>query len=459
MDRRRFMQYSAAALAAGGLGAPMWPRNARGAQTGALPGGDKPNIVLIFVDDLGYGELGCQGNTDIPTPRIDELAAGGVRFTQGYVTAPVCSPSRAGLLTGRYQQRFGHEFNPGKADRESGQFGLPLDQVTFADHLKALGYATGVVGKWHLGNEEEYFPTRRGFDEFFGFLSGANDYFHKKKRRKGKPIMRGEDEVIEKEYLTDAFAREAESFIDRHAGSPFLLYLSLNAVHKPLQADQARLDKFAHIQNEKRRKFAAMTDAMDQCTGRVLDRLRALGLEDNTLVAFISDNGGPTTKTTSGNGPLNGFKGQVLEGGIRIPFMMKWPGVLPSGDVYETPVSTLDMLPTMLDAAGRGEPPGIDGVSLLPFLTGERKGAPHPNLFWRIGAQHAVRAGDWKLVQLKKGGPKLFDLFTDVGETNDLAASRPDKLKELKALFDDWNASNVDALWWPNTKKRKNNGW
>jgi len=407
----------------------------------------KPGIVLIVADDLGYGELGIQGCRDIPTPNIDSIARDGVRFTDGYVSCPVCSPTRAGLMTGRYQQRFGHEFNPGPAAAADDAFGLAADERTLAERLKQIGYATGIVGKWHLGYRPDSHPMERGFDEFFGFLAGAHAYLPQRRTGDGA-ILRGTETVQEQEYLTDAFAREAAAFIEKHRSGPFFLYLPFNAVHAPLQAIRKYSDRFADIKDEKRRTFAAMQSAMDDAVGVVLAKLREHDLERDTLVLFISDNGGPTPQTSSGNGPLRGTKGQVLEGGIRVPFMMRWPGMIRPGSVVQAPVIALDIHPTVLGAAGwrgRAEKP-LDGIDLMPFLTGRARRQPHNQLFWRFGAQSAARVGNWKLVN-QGAGPAVYDLATDVHEDHDLSAERPDKLRELQAAYDRWNRQLLPPKW------------
>ncbi len=414
----------------------------------------KPNIVLIVADDLGYAELGIQGNKDIPTPNIDSIARAGVRFTNGYVSCPVCSPTRAGMATGRYQQRFGHEFNPGPAAAADDQFGLPLTETTLAARLKAEGYATGMFGKWHLGYRPEYHPQKRGFDEFFGFLGGAHSYVDALGDR-ANPIMRGTQPVDEKEYTTNAFAREALSFIDRHQREPFFLYLPFNAVHAPLQGLQSYLARFSNIQDERRRTFAAMHACMDDAVGRVLKMLRDTKQEENTLIFFISDNGGPTLSTTSGNLPLRGFKGQVLEGGIRVPFMAQWKGRIPAGKVYDLPVISLDIHPTAVAAAGGKIPPGakLDGVDLLPYLTGKNPAPPHAKLYWRFGQQWAIRSGDWKLLHMSEEQPELYDLAHDIGEKTNLASAKPEKAKELEAAYGDWNRQMIAPLWTSNRRK------
>jgi arylsulfatase A-like enzyme len=408
----------------------------------------KPNILVFLADDLGYGELGVQGYTqDIPTPHIDSIAKNGVRFTQGYVSCPFCAPTRAGLMTGRYQQRSGFETNPGAGTGEAN-FGLARSETTLAERLKSFGLATGMVGKWHLGFKPEMQPPARGFDEFFGFLHGAHLYLPGQGRGN---LMRGTQGIEEPEYLTDAFAREAVAFITKHKAEPWFLYLPFNAVHSPLQAAKKYEDRFAHIADPKRRTFAGMTSAMDDAVGRVLATLRAHGLEERTLIFFFSDNGGPTAQTTSGNGPLRGFKVQMWEGGVRIPFLMQWKGRLPAGSIYEHPVTALDIHPTAVAAIGETVLPAwkLDGVNLLPFLTGENRGKPHETLYWRAMEKHAIRHGDWKLVVGERDTPRpaLFNLATDLGEKNDLATKEPAKLAELTALWEAWSKQMQAPLW------------
>ncbi len=425
------------------------------AALGALPaaGAQKPNILLIVGDDMGYGDVGFHGCKDIPTPHLDGLAAAGVRFTNGYVSGPYCSPTRAGLQTGRYQQRFGYEFNPG---RETN--GLPATETTLAERLKAAGYATGLVGKWHLGATPAMHPQRRGYDEFFGFLGGAHSYVDP------KGVMRGSEPVKEMDYTTDAFGREAQAFIDRHQGGPWFLYLAFNAVHTPMQATDGRLAKFEGVAPRKRRTYAAMMSAMDDAVGGVLRKLAETGQTENTLVMFISDNGGPTLPGTTTNGsrntPLRGSKRTTLEGGIRVPFLVSWKGRVKPG-LFEAPVIQLDLAATALAAAGVEVKPEwkLDGADLLPYLKGERSGAPHDALYWRMGQQMAVRIGDYKLVRYDRNADtrsgraepvtaaRLYNLAKDVGETNDLAATEADKAKELQARWDAWNATLAKPLW------------
>lgn len=411
--------------------------------------GTRPNIIIVVADDLGYGEVGEQP-TDVPTPHIDSIGKAGVRFTNGYVSCPVCSPTRAGLITGRYQQRFGHEMNPGPADNSDPQFGLPLTEKTLPNYLKELGYATGMVGKWHLGYRPELHPLKRGFDEFFGFLGGAHSYLDARADN-ANLILKGTQPVDEKEYLTDAFTREAVAFIERRAASPFFLYLTYNAVHGPMHASDKRVARFAHVADEKRRTFATMMSALDDGVGQVLGMLRKKSIEENTLIFFISDNGGPTPVNTARNTPLRGFKGQVYEGGIRVPFSAQWKAKLPRGVVYDQPVIALDILPTAVAAAGGKAAANVDGVDLTPYLTGKSKEPPHAALFWRFGQQNAVRQGDWKLLHTGDGAPQLYNLRHDVAESKDLAGSEPERVRELQSAYNAWNSQLTPPKW--NTRR------
>lgn len=408
--------------------------------------GARPNVVLIVADDLGYGELSVQGSKDVMTPNIDSIAKNGVRFTDGYVTCPICSPTRAGMITGRYQNRFGHEFNPGLPGTESEKFGLPLSEKTLPQRMKELGYVTGMFGKWHLGVKDGYMPTDRGFDEFFGFLAGGHSYVNAKQDPLN-PILRGKEPVAEMSYTTEAFSKEACDFIERHKAKPFFLYVPFNAVHAPMDALEKYLAPFASIQDEKRRKFAAMLSALDEAVGDILQKLRDTEVYDNTLVIFISDNGGPTEQTTSKNDPLRGFKSQLLEGGIRVPYMMQWPGRIPAGKTYSEPVNSLDILPTIIAAVGgtTGDDP-IEGVNLVPYVSGDKAGVPHEALYWRLGENWAIRKGQYKLVTIDRK-TSLYDLSKDIHEDHDLSAEMPEKVAELKADWDNWNAKNIAPLW------------
>jgi arylsulfatase A-like enzyme len=408
----------------------------------------KPNIVVIVSDDQGYNDLGVQGSRDIPTPSIDALARGGVRFTSGYVSGPYCSPTRAGLMTGRYQQRYGHEFNLGPPSTATLELGLPLTETTLPQRLQQAGYATGLVGKWHLGHAPKFHPMRRGFDEFYGFLGGLHSYADARADA-ANPILRGRQVVDEKEYLTDAIGREAVAYIEQHQRSPFFLYVAFNAVHVPMQAPPKYRDRFASIEDERRRMYAAMTSALDDNVGRILAKLREAGLEKNTLVFYLSDNGGDRGNA-SNNSPLRGRKAQTLEGGIRVPYFLKWPARLRAGRTYDQPVIQLDIAATALAAAGvkLAADARLDGVDLLPYLTGQKSEPPHDVLYWRLGPQMAIRQGDWKLVRYTGSREtELYNLADDIGERNNLAQSWPERRRELQDQWEAWNAQLATPRW------------
>ncbi len=421
---------------------------------GMVGGQRPPSFVLIVADDLGYADVGFHGCRDIPTPNLDRLAASGVRCSHGYVSHSFCSPTRAGLLTGRYQQRFGHEMNPPYAP-DNPAIGLPTNEVTIAAILRARGYVSGLVGKWHLGAAPPFHPLARGFDEVFGFLGGGHHYFPEKwtgETEYTTPLIRNRQPVEEREYLTRALGREAAAFVERHRARPFFLYLAFNAPHTPMQAPAEVEERFRAISNPTRRTYAAMVAVMDEQIGRVLDALRRSGIESNTLVMFLSDNGGPTGVNASSNEPFRGAKGQVYEGGIRVPFVLAWPGRLPAGVVYEHPVSSLDLAPTMAALAGATMPTGrpMDGVNLMPYLLGERTDPPHAVLFWRQQGSRpwAIRAGPLKLLaSVGQGEPELYDLAADLGERRDLAAERPADVHALRAQWEAWNAQLVPPKW------------
>ena len=462
----------------------------------ALSAAEQPNIVLLLADDLGYGELGCQGNREIPTPHIDSLASSGVRFTDGYVTAAFCSASRAGLMTGRYQTRFGHEFNPTGHRNEDPAAGLPAGQKTIADQLQAVGYTTALFGKWHLGGTAAYHPHRRGFDEFFGFMHeghyfvappyrGVTTMLRRRALPGGQtgrwfsrnekliytdhmgsnepdydadnPILRGGQPVEEKEYLTDALTREAVDFINRASDRPFFLYLAYNAVHSPLQGADRYMKKFDHVEDIHRRIFAAMLANLDDSVGEVIAALEQNELTENTIIVFLSDNGGPTRELTSSNLPLRGGKGQMYEGGIRVPFMVQWKGTIAAGQLYRQPVLSTDLMATFSALADAPLPrTKLDSVDLLPYIQGDRNGAPHDYLFWRTGSKRALREGDWKalLEPGRRGSPdwQLYNLKNDLSESNDLAKTSPDI---LQSLTDKWNAVNgemIDPIYDPRKK-------
>lgn len=410
----------------------------------------KPNVVIIVADDLGWADVGVhQQSKDVKTPNIDALAAAGVRFTNGYVSGPVCSPTRAGMLTGRYQQRFGFEQNP-LGPQEEIDFGLPLDEVTLPQQLKKAGYVTGMVGKWHLGTRAEMRPPKRGFDEFFGFLGGAHRYVNNDAPAHDdqNAIRRGDEPVGEKAYLTDAFTREAVSFIQRHKDQPFFLYLPYNAPHSPMQAPEKYLSRFAEVKDENRRAFLAMLSALDDGVGEIVKTLREQKLDENTLVIFFSDNGGPPGNTSL-NTPFRGTKGSTFEGGVRVPFMMRWKGKLPEGKVEDRMIVQLDLFPTILAAAGAELPQGkkLDGKDLVPYLTGKEQGTVHEALFWRFGPRRGMRAGDWKLQWNGEDPAALYNLADDPGESKNLAGAKPEVVEKLMGQYKDWDAELMDPRW------------
>ena len=465
-----------------------------------------PNVIIILADDLGYGDIGANGSTLISTPHIDELAVNGIRLTDGYASAAVCSPMRAGLYTGRYQNRFGYEYNPtANYERNAdAELGLPVDETTLGDMMRGAGYVTGLVGKWHLGFREQYHPLNRGFDEFFGLLGGGTSYVdpndpdaHSWPRRQPaatepntigpapvtgdrgdgpRAIMDGYEVVEVEEYLTDVFADRAVSFIERHAEEPFFLVLAPNAPHTPIQATDEYVSRYAHIEEEGARIYAAMVAAVDDTVGPVTASLREHGLEENTLVVFLSDNGCidymPAVICT--NSPLSGGKRYHLEGGMRVPYLVKWPAGLPQGEVYGMPATTLDLYSTLASAVG-SDARTADSVDLLPYLRGEEEAAPHEYLFWRSLPNAAVRSGKWKLwrVDLTDQDPAsvlsrgarlllerdyppvsahgqitvLHDLEADIGEQVNIADQHPEVVERLEAALTTWEAELAEPMW------------
>jgi len=421
---------------------------------GAAPPPPPPNIVVIVLDDLGYADLGCYGGTDIPTPHIDRLAASGVRFTAGYVAASVCCPSRAAIMTGRYPQRFGHEFNgPTRPDNGYGpeDLGLPLEERTLADALGAAGYRTMAVGKWHLGEQPHFRPMQRGFDDFFGFLAGGRTYYpNPRSVSAGTRVRCGDSPVPERRltYTTDDFTEQALSFIERRASAPFFLYLAFNAVHTPLELRPTDLPRILSLPEGPRRAYHGMLTAVDDDVGLLLAALERIGARENTLIFLVNDNGGAESNASS-NGGLRGGKSSKWEGGIRVPFIVSWPARIPAGGTFDQPVSALDIFPTCAAAAGADRPAGkpLDGVDLLPFLTGRASGPPHDILFWRRGEAAAVRAGPWKLIRSEGNPLLLFDLRDDPGETRNLATAHADVADRLLTRLVDWEQELALPRW------------
>jgi arylsulfatase A-like enzyme len=417
-----------------------------------------PKIILIVADDLGYNDVGFNGCKDIPTPHIDRIAKAGVVFTSGHVTYGVCSPSRAGLLTGRYQYRFGYERNPLYVPADS-LMGLPLSEETMADVLGRSGYTSMLIGKWHLGAHKSLHPLKRGFNEFFGFLGGGHQYFPEKWKLQNPEDANGEGEsyltklnrnyevVEETEYLTDALSREAVSFVERNQQNPFFLYLAYNAPHTPLQASEKYLSRFQHIQNPKRRTYAAMVSAVDDGVGRVLDKLTETDQLDNTIIIFLSDNGGPTSDNASNNAPLRGQKGSVFEGGIRVPFAIQWNHKIPANTTYDKPIIALDIFSTVLaNIKGAAKPKNtLDGVNLLPFLTHKINKTPHNFLFWRMFDKKdyaIINKNEQKMVILKDS-TYLYDLKKEINEKTNLMEQQNTLAEEMGKAKATWEKGMI----------------
>ena len=422
---------------------------------------EKPNLVIILLDDLGYADVGFNGSTEIFTPNIDRIAKNGVRITRGYVTHAVCAPSRAGLITGRYQDRFGASRNPLFAPKDSTQ-GLPLSEETLADALGRSGYTSSIIGKWHLGAHESLYPLNRGFDEFFGFLSGGHHYFPEEWTIRDKTearaqwdgyrtrIMRNNGRVVEHEYLTDALSREAADFVERHAEqTPFFLFLSYNAPHTPMQATEKYLSRFDHIDDEKRRTYAAMISAVDDGVGDLYETLDRHGLTENTLIFFLSDNGGPTFDNASDNSPLRGFKGDFYEGGVRVPYAVSWPAILPKNLDYDKPVSSLDIFATSVAHAGAEPSNKPDGVDLVPFLTGENSDQPHKALFWRNSDRDwiAMATHNYKYLNLTENSVELYNLTKDIAEEYNISIEKFEKFQEYVALPEEWESGLISPVY------------
>jgi arylsulfatase A-like enzyme len=424
----------------------------------------RPHIVVIVSDDAGYADFSMHGADDIRTPNIDSIADNGVRFTNGYVSGCVCSPSRAGLMTGRYQNRFGVEYNfPGQWDK-----GLDPSQRTIADLFHAAGYATALIGKWHLGKVGPMQPGERGFEETLWHPNGGI-YVPDEATGFLPGMFRGAEPAQVRGYSTDAFTDEAIRFVERHRKEPFLLVVSYVTPHAPMHAKPEHLAQVEHVADLHRRTFLAMMASLDENVGRLLGALRSAGIADDTLVFFLSDNGGATGaprtspdapfepgRNASSNRPLRGDKSDLLEGGIRVPFLAQWKGRIPASVVYDEPVSSLDILPTALAAAGIPRPSDLDGVDLLPFVRGERTDPPHDALYWRFDfpptggepRRWAVRAGNWKLIRNSTDGPlALYDVVEDPSEDRNVAAQHPERVAALRARWERWNAEMQPPAW------------
>lgn len=417
----------------------------------------EPNCIFIVADDLGYADVGFNGSEEIPTPHLDRIAAEGVRFTNGYVSYAVCGPSRAGFMTGRYQDRFGFTINP-VIDPTDPLAGVPLEEKMLSEVLKPAGYATMAVGKWHLGCHPTLVPSARGFDEFFGFLSGGHNYFPEDLNigdlsqvsemwgwYRTKILHNGQRIEID-DYLTDELSDAAVEFIKRKSADPFFLYLAYNAPHSPMQTTEKYRSRFPDIKDRRRQTYAGMVSALDDGVGRVLAALEEAGISKETMVVFLSDNGGPESVNASDNGLLRGGKGDPFEGGIRVPFAIRWPQEIAAGLVYERPVISLDIFATITAAAGVTPDPArpLDGVDLRPYLQGKVKGAPHPLLFWKMGKAptRVIRQHDRKLI-LSAKGEQLYDLSEDLSEKRNLIKSEQAEAAKLEELFRVWDAGTL----------------
>mgnify|MGYP005840760963 CR=1 FL=1 len=437
-----------------------------------------PNLIVIMADDLGYADVGLNGGTEIPTPHIDQLAAEGVNFTDAYASYSVCGPSRAGFITGRYQQRFGFERNPAWKPSDPS-VGVPLEETTLAEALRPLGYTSAIIGKWHLGAHENHHPLNRGFDEFFGHLGGGHRYFPDElyisdyREARNEPesyvtmIMRDHEAVPTTRYLTDEFTHEALEFIRRQeADAPFFLFLSYNAPHAPLQAPDDVIAQFSHVKDKKRRIYSAMVTVLDQGVGQIMELLDELELNEDTLVVFLSDNGGPTRSNASDNAPLRGTKSMPFEGGFRVPFAARWPGVIPAGTSFGEPVSSLDIFATIAALNGIEAAPErpLDGVNLIPYVRGEKSGTPHPQIYLRMFDTNAMayREGDFKILSPKRSDVvRLFNVEADISESRNLAATNPERVKAMLEDYQKWDAQLIEPIFqglnmedWKNPKVR-----
>lgn len=411
----------------------------------------KPNIIVVLTDDQGWADVGFNGGTDIPTPNLDRLASEGVVFTNGYVSHPYCSPSRAGLLTGRYQARFGHDCNMPYAGKNDASVGTPLSEKMISEALKEQGYRTSAIGKWHVGDHPDLHPTQQGFDHWFGFAGGGMNYWGKPDGplktivRNGIPVPKSE-----LHYLTDDFTDEAIRFINKKNEKPFFIYLAYNAPHAPDQATENYLKTTEHIEYGGRSIYGAMVNAVDTGVGKIDSTLVANNLKENTILIYLSDNGGRGEHAD--NRPYRGYKGMLYEGGIKVPFFITWPKAIVKNQRYEKVISSLDIFPTVLKAAGGNiiKEEQLEGVNLLPYIQGKNNAVPHKELYWRSvgGFEYAVRVDDFKLY--KRANVKnllLFDLKNDPFERRDISREHPEKIKKLQNSYEEWDAQNMPHGW------------
>lgn len=420
----------------------------------------KPNVVILYSDDAGYADFGFQPNCkeDMKklTPHIDSIAMEGARFSNAYMSGSVCSPSRAGLMTGRYQQRFGYDNNlpPGSKG------GLDVKETFGVKHLQGLGYKTGLIGKWHLGYEPQYHPNERGFDWFYGLLQGSRGYFPYDKPSPHRVILDNNTPTKEEGYVTDRFGDAACKFIRENKGEPFYLFVSFTTPHAPLQPKPEDLKRLEHISGKQRKNYAGLVISLDDNVGKILQEIDKAGIKDNTIVIYTNDNGGQTM-TGADNFPLKGKKGSLWEGGVRVPFSVRWPGKIKPGSVVDEPVISLDILPTVVEAAGEKTPDSwkLDGRSFLPLATGAKDSLPERTLHWRQGGSQGpitIREGKWKLIHNRNEAdakPELYDLSNDIGETKDLSSEHPEIVKQLSVKMKLWESQMTEPLWGGNSAK------
>jgi len=415
----------------------------------------KPNIVFILSDDAGYADFSFQSNRLINTPNIDRVAKEGVKFTNAYVTGAVCSPSRAGLLTGVYQAKFGHTINFTQGNKYNlplDSLGLPLDQKLVGDYLKPIGYTTGIVGKWHLGLSAPFHPNNRGFDYFWGFLWGSSNYEVNKTRtieENGKPL-----DASAIPYTTDAIGDKSVDFIKANKDKAFFLYVSFNAPHTPMQAKPELLERFTkELGNRNRALNASLTYNLDENVGKIYSALEQMKLLDNTIIVFTNDNGGQTEASFADNYPLRGKKSDVYEGGIRVPMAVSWKGKIKPGSVFETPVTTLDFLPAFLVAAGANLQDKtysrLEGKDLFAMIKSPSKDDYNRSLFWYVNVDKGcMRKGDYKLVCMPKQQPQLYNIKTDIGEIKDLFTTETKIADAMTKEYMDWQKKLPSLKWY-----------
>ncbi|AUS05499.1 sulfatase-like hydrolase/transferase [Pseudotamlana carrageenivorans] len=429
----------------------------------------KPNIILVITDDMGYADVGFNGSKDLLTPEIDQLAHSGTTFSSAYVAHPFCGPSRAGLLTGRYPHKFGSQFNLPANSHEHLKTGIPKSETFLSKELQNSGYYTGAIGKWHLGAVKGYEPQDRGFDYFYGFLGGGHNYFpeqyqaaYKRQKESGSthvfdyllPLQRQREEVKETKYLTDELSDDAVRFVKEASKKeePFFLYLAYNAPHTPLEAKEEDMAMFPKIKDKNRRTYAGMVYAVDRGVGQLVKALKETNEYENTLIVFLSDNGGRPDKGAN-NAPLKGRKGDTFEGGFRVPMFFHWPNYVPAGKSYDYPVSALDFYPTFsaLAQANIATDKQLDGKNIWDDVvsgTNSRQGdmifaMRHRSGFSDVG----VRQNQWKATKAYRGPWKLYNIDKDMGENNDLSQQYPEQLQNMVNEAEKWSDTHTEPLW------------